>query len=64
MLIYFSLYVCWYIKKSIPVMFGHVTTHYQTLQTWIDYNATCCHNFNALPHPLPYIFSEFIMDMP
>ena len=41
--------------KAIPIMFEHVTTHYQTLQTWIGHNATRYHNFNALP----YIFSQF-----
>ena len=39
--------------KAIPVMFERVTTHYQTLQTWIDHNAT--HYFNALRHALPLI---------
>ena len=47
-------------------MFEHVTTHYQTLQTWIGHDAARCYNFNALPHPLPhalpYIFSQFNMD--
>ena len=37
-------------------MFEHVTRHYQTLNTWIGHNATRYHNFNALPHALPYIF--------
>ena len=45
------------LTKAIPIMF---TTHYQTLQTWIGHNATCYHNFNALP----YIFSQFNMDRP
>ena len=35
-------------------MFERVTTHYQTLQTWIGHDATRYHNFNALP----YIFSK------
>ena len=34
-------------RKAIPVMFERITTHYQTLQTWISYNATRYHNFNA-----------------
>ena len=31
---------------------------FQTLQTSIDHNATRYHNLNAMPHALPYIFSE------
>ena len=45
--------------------FERFTTHYQTLQTWIDVNATRYHNLNALPHVLPhkspYIFSEICL---
>ena len=56
------------LTKAIPIMFEQVTTHYQTLQTWIGHDATCYHNFNALPyalpHALPYIFSQFNMDRP
>ena len=56
------------LTKVIPILFEHVTTHHQTLQTWIDHNATCYHNFNALPHALqyvlPYIFSQFNMGKP
>ena len=48
------------LTKAIPIMFEHVTTHYQTLETWIGHNATRYHNFNALP----YIFSQFNMDRP
>ena len=44
------------LTKAIPIMFERVTTHYQTLQTWIGHGATRYHNFNALPHALPYIF--------
>ena len=51
------------LTKAIPIMSERVTTHYQTLQTWIVHNATLDHNFNALshalPHALPYIFSQF-----
>ena len=32
--VFFSL------TKAIPFMLGHVTTHYQTLQTWIGHDAT------------------------
>ena len=56
------------LTKVIPIMFEHVTTHYQTLQTWIGHDATRYHNLNALPHALPhalpYIFSQFNMDRP
>ena len=38
------------LTKAIPIMFQRVTTYYQTLKTWIG------HNFNTLPHSLPYIF--------
>ena len=31
---------------------------------WIGHNATRYHNFNALPHTLPYIFSQFNIDGP
>ena len=47
---------------SILVIFELVTTHYQTLRTWISLNVTHYHNLitllHALPHTLPYIFSE------
>ena len=40
-------------------------TTFQTLRTWIGYNATCYHNLNALPHSLPYalpyIFCEICL---
>ena len=36
----------------------------KTWITWIGHNATRYYNFNALPHKLPYIFSQFIMDRP
>ena len=56
------------LTKAIPFMFECVTTHYQTLQTYIDHDAMRYHNFNALPHALlhtlPYIFSQFNMDKP
>ena len=47
------------LTNAIPIMFEHVTSHYQTLQTWISHNTTRYHNFNVLPHALPYIFSQF-----
>ena len=43
------------LTKAIPVMIERVTTHYQTLQTWLGHNATCYHNFKALPHALPHV---------
>ena len=49
------------LTKAISIMFEPATTHYQTLQTWIRHNTTRYHNFNALPHTLPYIFSQFSM---
>ena len=53
------------LTKAIPIMFERVTTHYQTLQTWIGHDATGYHNFNVLRHMspdvLPYIFSQFNM---
>ena len=44
------------LTKTIPIIFKHITTDYQTLETWIDHNATRYHNFNQLPHALPYIY--------
>ena len=31
------------LTKAITIMFEHVTTHYQTLQTWIGHDATRYH---------------------
>ena len=45
--------------------FEGVTTHCQTLETWIGLNVTRYHNLNALlqalQHALPYIFSEIFL---
>ena len=49
------------LTKAIPIMFERVTTYYQTLWTWVGHNTTRYHNFNALPHALLYIFSQFSM---
>ena len=49
------------LTQAIPIMFERVTTHYQTLQTWIGHNAACYHNFNVLLHALQYIFSHYGM---
>ena len=27
-------------SKAIPIVFEHLATHYQTLETWIGHNAT------------------------
>ena len=43
------------LTKAVPIMFGRVTTHYQTLRKWIDHSSMRYHNFNMLPHALPYI---------
>ena len=34
---------------------------FQTLQAWIDHNATRYYNTTALPHALPYVFSEIYL---
>ena len=49
------------LTKTIPVMFERVTTHYQTLKTWIGHNATCYHNINALPQTLPHWLSHILL---
>ena len=45
------------LTKAIRIIFERVTPSFQTLQTWIGYNATCYHNFNALPHVLPHVLA-------
>ena len=35
------------LTKATPIMFERVTTHYQTLKTWIGHGPTRYHNFNA-----------------
>ena len=56
------------LTKATPTMFERVTTHYQTLQTWISHNTTCYYNFKALKHALPHllshIFSKFSTNRP
>ena len=47
------------LTKAIPNMFERVNSHYQFLHTWMGHNVTRYHNFNMLPHTLPYIFSQF-----
>ena len=51
-----EIWLKWELMKDIA--------YFQTLQTWIGYNATHYHNLDALPHVLRYIFSEFNMDRP
>ena len=50
------------LTKAMPIMFERVTIHYQTLSTWRGFYAMRYHNFKALPyalpHALPYIFSQ------
>ena len=36
-------------------------TNFQTPQTWLGQNATRYHGLNALPHALPYMFSEICL---
>ena len=43
------------LTKAVSIMFERVTTHYQTLRKWIDHSSMGYHNFNMLPHALPYI---------
>ena len=38
---YMYLDIFFRLTKAIPIMFERVTTHYQTLQTWISQDATC-----------------------
>ena len=35
-------------------MSERVTKYYEILEAWIGHNETRHHNFNALPHVLPY----------
>ena len=63
------------LTKAIPIMFEHVTTHYQTLQTWIGHDATRYHPryhmryhtfslglawFGAVCNALPRVTIKFI----
>ena len=53
------------LSKVIPITFEHLATHYQTLETFMGYNATHYLNLNALPnmlpHALPQDFSEICL---
>ena len=44
-------------------MFEYVITPYQTLQTWIDRNATRYHKFNALPHGYHVPYHTFSLSL-
>ena len=46
---YISVNILFPLTKAIPIMFERVTTHYETLPTWIGHNATRYSNSNALP---------------
>ena len=60
MLIYFMYVdILFSPTKTISIMFERVTTHCQTLKTWIGHNTMRYQNFNMLPHALAYIFSQF-----
>ena len=48
-----------FIGQRINITSTRYYTRYPTFSpslTWVGYNATCYHNFNVLPHLLPYIF--------
>ena len=50
-----------FIGQRINITSTRYYTCYHTFSpslTWVGYNATCYHNFNVLPHLLPYIFSK------
>ena len=51
--------------KAILIMFEGITTHYQTLHTFIGYNVMRYHSLDVSPHALPlalsYIFPRFSM---
>ena len=53
------------LSKPIPIIFEHLATHYQTLETWIGHNASRYPNLKALPHALPvallYMFSKICL---
>ena len=47
--------------KSIPIIFEHLATHYQALETLIDHNATLYPKLNALPLASPNIFYKICL---
>ena len=53
------------LTKAILIMFEGITTHYQTLHTFIGYNVMRYHSLEVSPHALPlalsYIFPRFSM---
>ena len=60
---------CYVLKVTISFRnsnfspFEHVTTHHQTLQTWIGLNVTRYHNLNALPHTLPHALPYIVTEI-
>ena len=40
------VYILFSLTKAIPIMFKRVTTHQQTLQTWLGHNATRYRKFS------------------
>ena len=51
------------LTKVIPIMFERVITHYETLEKWIDHDATRYHNFNALPHAFQTHYHTFSLSL-
>ena len=47
--------------KSLPIIFEHLATHYQALETLIDHNATLYPKLNALPLASPNIFYKICL---
>ena len=54
--------------QTLQTLIGHNgTRHHKCYRafslslTWTGHNTTPYHNLNALPHALPYIFSQFSM---
>ena len=49
------------LTKVISIMFERVSTHCQTLQTWVGHNAARYHNLNTLSHALPHALPDFFL---
>ena len=50
--------------QSVTITLTRYHTRYHIFTpslTWLGYNAKLYHNFNVLPHALPYIYSKFSM---
>ena len=50
------------LTKAIPIMFERVTTHYQTLQTWIGHAASLTW-FGAICNALPHVTVKFMKNI-